>query len=92
MQVPMNGCLRTTLGMTAEQVAARDATIPLLAGLGLFAGLIIGVLVTPGTTISLLQDNCTAHTVIERNEVSPNSLCTFVIDLVCVCPWGVNEL
>ena len=92
MKVPMNMCLRTTLGMTAEQVAARDATIPLFARLGLLAGFIIGGLITPVTTISLLQDDGTAHTVIKRNEVSPNSLRTLVVHLVCVCPWGVNEL
>jgi hypothetical protein len=78
--------------MTAEQVAAGDTTIPLFARLGLLDGFIISGLITPGTTISLLQDDSAAHTVIERNEVSPDSLRTLVVDLICVCPWGVNEL
>lgn len=78
--------------MTAKQVATRDATIPLFARLGLLAGFVIGGFITPSAAMALLQDDSTAHAVIERNEVSPHSLRTLVVHLVCICPWGVNEL
>lgn len=90
--VQTNRCLRTTLGMTTEQVAARDTTIALFARLGLLAGFIIDGLITPSTPIALPQHDRTAHTVIERNEVSPDSLRTLVVDLVCISPRWVNEL
>lgn len=82
-QVPVNERLRTTFGMTADQIAARHALVSLLERVGSL-GFVIGGLITPSAAIAVLQNDSAAHAVVERNEVSPDSLRTLICDFVCV--------